>query len=270
MSDDLGTRMKTYEDVNRSYLTKRLPKVLRIDGRAFHTFTRGMRKPFDQVLADSMWETCKYLCQNIQGCKLAYTQSDEISLLLTDYETIQTDTWFGGNIQKMASISASMTTLAFNNAFRELSNNYQEAYIRKSHFGKDPIEEERVLCLKYFAKRDIAMFDSRVFALPKEEVCNYFIWRQQDATRNSIEACGQANFSQNQLHGLSCNEIQEKLFQEKNLNWNDLSVWQKRGACIVRETYELDNEQKTIRHRWAADMNIPVFTQDRNYIEKFL
>ena len=107
-NDSLGDRMKGYEGVSRNFLTRRVPAIIRLDGKAFHTFTKGMEKPFGLVLTQAMQETMKHLCENIQGCVLGYTQSDEITLVLTDYATIQTDAWFGYNIQKMCSVSASM------------------------------------------------------------------------------------------------------------------------------------------------------------------
>lgn len=255
--DSLGDRMKGYENIPRNYLTRRLPVIIRLDGKAFHTFTKGFKKPFDNILMESMWETAKYLCENIQGCKVAYTQSDEISLLLTDYEKLDTCAWFDNNIQKIVSISASMATLAFNKVFSEIIN----------HIDAEEISDFYDI---YKRRMMTAMFDSRVFTLPKEEVNNYFVWRQQDATRNSIQMVGQANFSHKQLHKKSCDEIQEMLFQEKGINWNDLPTPNKRGICIIKEQYELNNEEKTLRTRWTVDTNIPVFTQDRNYIEKYV
>ena len=111
--DALGDRMKAYENISRNYLTRRVPVIIRLDGKAFHTFTKGMVKPFDPVLTQAMQQTMKSLCENIQGCVLGYTQSDEITLVLTDYATIKTDAWFGYNIQKMVSIASSIATLAF-------------------------------------------------------------------------------------------------------------------------------------------------------------
>jgi tRNA(His) 5'-end guanylyltransferase len=243
MSDDIGDRMKSYENVTRNYLTRRIPMIIRIDGKAFHTFARGFMKPFDYVLMQSMWETTQYLCKNVEGCKIGYTQSDEISLLITDYMDIKTQSWFDKNIQKMVSVSASMATLAFNNSFRKSEMPWHEKSIDK------------------------ALFDSRCFVIPKEEVCNYFIWRQQDATRNAIQMVGQANFSQKQLHGKNCSQIQEMLFSDKSINFNDLPVCEKRGVCIVKEEFTKDN---AIRTRWVVDEGIPIFTQDRSYIEKYL
>lgn len=210
--DSLGDRMKGYENIARNYLTRRIPTIIRVDGKAFHTFTRGMEKPFDRILMTTMQNTMKYLCENIQGCVFGYTQSDEITLVLTDYATITTDAWFGYNIQKMCSVSASMATLAFSNAYAaELWKNFPEAMCSSDNGTNKYIET-------LVAKMGTAMFDARVFSIPKDEVCNCLIWRQQDATRNSIESVGHANFSQKELHGKSCNSIQDMLWKERGIN----------------------------------------------------
>ena len=257
--DNLGKRMKEYEYVSRNYLTKRTPVIIRIDGKTFHTFTKGMKRPFDEVLIKTMQETAKYLCENIQGCKLAYTQSDEITLLLTDYETFNTQGWFNYNIQKMVSISASMATLAFNTFFKD---NIPTSY---SYEDSKYIESLK-------AKINKALFDSRVFNIPKEEVCNCFIWRQQDATRNSINLVGQSNFSHKELNKKSCNDIQDMLFVQKGINWNNYNTYLKRGTCIIKEEYlkKDGNNNQTLRTRWIIDKDIPIFTQDRNYIERYI
>ena len=118
INDELGTRMKTfYEQIPKTKLTRRTPVIIRIDGKAFHTFTRGFKKPFDEVLIQTMQETTKYLCENVQGCVLGYTQSDEVSLVLVDYQRFETSAWFDYEIQKMCSIAASMATMAFNKCF---------------------------------------------------------------------------------------------------------------------------------------------------------
>lgn len=262
--DNLGDRMKAYEYVPRIYLTRRIPVILRLDGKAFHTFTRGMKKPFDPVLMRTMQQTMKYLCENIQGCVLGYTQSDEITLVLTDYATVKTDAWFSYNVQKMTSISASMATLAFNLAFFKNVTDADRAA------GEDYI--------KYKDKIGKALFDARVFSVPKEEVTNCLIWRQQDATRNSIEAVGQAYFSAKQLHKKTCNMIQDMLFTEKGVNWNDFSSDCKRGTCCVKQSVEMDmddpqnpgNKITVRRNKWIVDHNTPIFTQDRNYIDRLL
>ena len=256
MRDDLGNRTKGYENINRNYLMKRNPIIIRLDGKAFHTFTQGFKRPFDKILIETMQETAKYLCENIQGCKIAYTQSDEITLLLTDYEKIDTQGWYEYNIQKIVSISASMSTLAFNNIFNKIV------------FESSLSLEEHKVYLSKLSKG--ALFDSRVFSIPKEEVCNCFIWRQQDATRNSIQMVGQANFSHKELHKKSCDDIQEMLFQ-KGINWNDLDTYLKRGSCIIKEKYVKDTGSGEIyRTRWIVDKDIPIFTKDRDYIDKYV
>jgi len=270
--DSLGDRIKEYENVNRTYLTKKLPVILRLDGKAWHTLTKGLTKPFDSILTESMQQTMKYLCENIQGCVLGYTQSDEITLVLVDYKNIKSSSWFDNNVQKMCSVSASMATLAFNDNYMKIVNS--EITIPVSIDFKSDEYQEKVYKRynTYHSKLNKALFDSRVFNLPKEEVCNCLIWRQQDAVRNSIEAVGQANFSQKQLHCKNNNIIQEMLSQEKGINWNDTPTQWKRGSCCYRETYKIfeGTEKEAIRSRWVIDKEIPVFTVDRNYIEKLI
>ena len=257
----LGDRMKNnYENISRYYLTRRMPVIIRIDGKAFHTFTRGFKKPFDDIFVKTMQDTMKYLCENIQGCVLGYTQSDEISLVLVDYAELTTDAWFGNNLQKMCSVSASMATMAFNKFF----------YINM------PADEENSGTY-YKALEKGAMFDSRVFTIPKEEVCNALIWRQQDATRNSIQSVGQANFSQKELHGKSCNNIQDMLMIQNGINWNDYATTLKRGSCCIKVDDGLTEYDDTgnicgytQRSKWIIDNEIPIFSQDRNYIEKLI
>lgn len=252
----LGDRMKSYEDINRNYLIPNIPVIIRIDGKAFHSFTKGMKRPFDNILIESMNETAKYLCKNISGCKMAYTQSDEISLLITDYDTINTEGWFKYNIQKMVSVSASMATLAFNKNFKE--------QIESLNLTN---EKDCEYFYKVENKINSAMFDSRVFQLPKDEVCNYFIWRQQDCVRNSIQSVAFANFNPKQVYKKNCDQLQEMLWREKNINWNNFDTHLKRGRCVVKEIYL---KEDTERSRWVVDNSIPTFTQFRSYVEKYV
>lgn len=272
----LGDRMKNnYENITRYYLTRRMPVIIRVDGRSFHTFTKGFKKPFDDVLVKTMQDTMKYLCENVQGCVLGYTQSDEISLVLTDYAELTTDAWFGNNLQKMCSVSASMATLTFNKAFNDNIVKYIDNNLDADcGVTKDLTEYTKILIN---ARNKGAMFDSRVFTIPKEEVCNALIWRQQDATRNSIQSVGQANFSQKELHGKSCNDIQDMLMLQKGINWNDYSTTLKRGSCCIKADDSLTEYDEvgnicgyTKRSKWVIDNEIPIFTQDRNYVEKLI
>jgi len=244
MKDDIGDRMKScYEDRTRISLPRRSYTIIRIDGKAFHSYTKGLNRPFDPEFMEDMDATAAYLCKNIMNVRFAFVQSDEISLLLTDFETINTEAWFNNNIQKMCSVSASMAGRAFNEA-------------RLKRLG---IEN-----MKW------AEFDSRVFQIPqKAEVENYFIWRQQDATRNSIQSVAQSMYSQKELMGKNCDQLQEMIFL-KGTNWNAYMPRYKRGRLVVKETYtkepEKDSkEESAIRTRWVA-MDVPVFTQMREFL----
>lgn len=232
----LGNRMKRYEEVPKTLLVRRMPAIIRVDGKAFHSFTKGMTKPFDEELKNAMVATTKELCREIQGAKIAYSQSDEISILVIDYEKIGTDAWFDYQVQKMASVSASIWSAYMNEFIRP--------YTKK-----------------------IALCDSRVFNIPKEEVNNYFLWRQQDATKNSISMVAQSLFSHGSLQGLSGPKMQEKMFQEKGINWNNLPTWQKRGLCVTKQEIK---KKDSIRYKWEVDNEIPIFSQDSNYIEQYI
>ena len=271
--DSLGDRMKQYEYVTRNYLTRKLPVIIRLDGKAFHSFTRGFKKPFDAVFVKSMQETTKYLCENVQGCVLGYCQSDEITLVLVDYQSREASAWFDNNVQKMVSVSASMATMAFNRFFVNNCSQWCEDNVDFDELILDINENTKKLFNAYTkACEKGAMFDSRVFTLPKEEVINCLIWRQQDATRNSIQSVGQANFSHTQLHGKNCSNIQDMLMLEKGINWNDYPTHLKRGTCCIKKPFKVNEgtEQEAIRNKWVIDTEIPIFTQDKEYVNKLI
>lgn len=256
----LGDRMKQYEAVPKNFLMRKNPVIIRLDGKAFHTFTRGFEKPFDKIIETAMKETMLYLCKNIQGCVLGYTQSDEITLVLCDYQKIDTDAWFEYNVQKMVSISAAMATYAFNMV---LDN------IAADSFAAAGNQKTKITDLVMRKRNKGAFFDARAFSLPRNEVVNCLIWRQQDATRNSIQALAQSLYSHNELQGINCNKLQDKMFTEKGVNWNDLTTYQKRGACAIQKLVTKASQTKGIvtRYSWVIDDEIPIFTQDRSYIE---
>lgn len=230
MFDNLGDRMKgQYEDRTRVMLPRRTHTIIRCDGKAFHTFTRHCVKPHDARLARALDAAAQELCEEAQGVAFGYVQSDEISVLLTDFATIQTCAWFDGNLQKIASVAASIVTAAF-------AREYQRNYMTDQHTR-------------------LAFFDARVFTIADPvEVENYFIWRQNDASRNSISGLAQAHFSQKQLHGKGQKEMHEML-HGVGVNWNDLPADQKRGRGIV------DSDDG-----WQVDNEIPVWTQDRTWL----
>lgn len=266
--DALGDRMKKYENINRTYLTPRTPVIIRLDGKAFHTFTRWFNKPFDEVLVRTMQETMKYLCENVQGCVLGYAQSDEITLVLIDYKQLNTCAWFDYNIQKCVSVASSMATLAFNKFFRGEIQKFDERNgLPNFAYFNNPNNHVAKLHDAYWrAHSNGAMFDARCFNIPKEEVTNCILWRQNDATRNSIEMVGQANFSHAALLGKSCNQIQDMLFTEKGINWNDFPAHLKRGSCCIRR-----HEDGELRPKWVIDKEIPIFNGDgRKYIDDLI
>lgn len=267
---DLGNRMKRYEAVSDDYLLRRVPVIVRIDGRAFHTFTRGMKRPFDDdILLESMRQTMKYLCENIGGCVFGYTQSDEITLVLTDYKTIHTEPWFGYRKSKVISICSSMATWKFNDTFRRLVeagyNEYFEVWDRKD-------EDDKLWNTYNKAVEKGALFDCRAFNVPIDDVCNNTIWRQADASRNSVEQVGHFYFSDKELYKKSVNDIQDMLVLQKNVNWNDFPVHLKRGSSCIK----IDTEKKVIVRgeekvvpscEWVVDKKMPILTQNRDYVE---
>lgn len=232
-----------YEERAKSFLSRRIPAIIRVDGKTFHTFCRGMNKPFDDLVRTSMYYAADYMCRNIQGAKLAFVQSDEISILITDYDTPNASAWFDYETEKMVSVAASMAAVAFNHAFRE----------------NDVVGEHK-------SKYDTALFDARAMSVPQEEVNNYFIWRQLDAIRNSIQSLGQAHFTHTQLVGKRSKEVCEML-QEKGVDYHSVPLEFQRGACIRKSYVRLSNgENSYVRSRWILDKEIPLFTEDRDYV----
>ena len=292
-TSDLANRMKEYEKRNRYYLQRRMPVLIRLDMRAGHSYTKGFKRPFDEVFMKTMQETAKYLCENVMNCKLAYVQSDEITLVLVDYEKLNTEAFFDYRVDKLCSIAASVATMAFNKFF--IKNVDEWGYNNLPNYtegGTSEVVDEKLmeLCNCYWkAIEKGAMFDARVFNIPKEEVTNCLYWRQLDSTRNSIQMVGQANFSHKELQNKSCNMIQDMLMTQKGINWNDFPTHQKRGTCVIKEEYitrtdgngtvfEVNPEDVgtgtddlTFRTRWVIDKDIPIFKgEGRDYIEKLI
>lgn len=208
MSSDrtaLGDRMKAHERVTKTALPRRCWTVLRVDGKAFHQYLRGAVRPYDEAFMADMDAVAEALCAEISGAAFAYTQSDEISVLVTDFAAPGTQPWFGGEVQKWCSVSASLATAVLN--------------------------ERRP------GRR--AMFDARVFTVADPvEVANYFVWRQRDAVRNSVSMAAQARFSQRELHGVNSKQAQEMLWSVHGINWNDYPDGCKRGRVTARESGE--------------------------------
>jgi tRNA(His) guanylyltransferase len=229
VKDDLGRRMKQdYEDALRLVLPRRAYLVIRIDGRGFHTFTKNLERPYSRKLADALDQAAIGLCQEMIGCRFAYGQSDEYSFLLTDFEKENAALWFDGNVQKIVSVSASLFTAHFNRAF--------------------PSDK-------------IAAFDSRVLLISRrEEVQKYFLWRQLDASANSLNMLASAHYSHSELVGKSNTEKHEML-HAKGVNWAKQPSDFKRGRVVLRNA---DSSG------WDTDLAIPVFNRDTEYLEKLI
>lgn len=275
MTDKLGMRMKEfYETIPKTRLMRRTPVAIRIDGKAFHTFTRGFNKPFDHILGTAMQETMRYLCQNIQGCVLGYTQSDEITLILVDYKRLNSSAWFDYEVQKMCSVAASMATMAFNKAFDALVLDEETCW--KTGLIPQDVEiqqkHQEYMRALITAKSKGAMFDARCFNIPKEEVTNLIYWRQSDAIRNSIQMVGQANFSHKALQGKSCIQI-KKMLSDSGIEWDDYPISYQRGSCCIKTHVQyvtLDGIEYT-RSEWIIDKSIPLFIgEGREYIESLI
>lgn len=230
--DSLGDRIKSqYEDRYRISLPRRTYTIVRVDGKAFHSYTRGLEKPYDAKLMECMDRAALALCKEAAGAEMAFVQSDEISLLLTDFRKIDTHAWFDGNLQKLVSVCASVATMEFNQAVVELG----------------------------LPKQPNALFDARVFIIPDPvEVDNYFRWRQKDAERNSVAMLAQSYASQKQLHGKD-RAAQHDVIHEAGDNWNNHGADFKRGRAVVYRDMA-----------WVVDHETPVFTQDTAYLKQFI
>ena len=251
-SKSLGDRMKEYERAYDFKFSKRMPLILRLDGRAFHTFTKKFKRPYDETFISLMDKIARYLCENIQGAKIAYVQSDEITILIKYYDELNSEPWFGNEMQKILSSSAALASSYFTSLIC---------------LGK-------ALGIKEFSDISWApvQFDCKAFILPEDEVCNNFIFRQQDWERNSVQLLGQILFSQKELQGKSCKEI-IRMCKDKGTSWSSLPTKLKRGRCIVRkpDTVEVLRSKGKLRlTNWAVDDEIPIFKDNRDYINQYL
>jgi tRNA(His) guanylyltransferase len=211
----IGTRMKEfYEYRMNSFLVRRIPVIIRLDGKAFHTLTRKyFKKPHDQEFSIIMRNTAFKLCNEIQGTRCAYIQSDEISILVTDFDNINSDCWFDYNIQKITSITAAIASVNFSFEMNKLFYNDEEDNLMPAYF------------------------DSRVFNIPTEEIKNYFIWRQKDCERNSLNGVARMFYSHKELENKKKKDVHEMLFQ-KGVNWANLPDWVKNGVFVERQKVE--------------------------------
>ena len=272
VSDMLGNRMKEYERRNQYWLQRRTPVAIRVDMKAGHSFTKGFQRPFDEVFVKSMQDTAKFMCENIQGAVLSFQQSDEITIILQDYKTLTTDAWFDYRTDKLCSIAASIATMAFNKFFYSNYQEWRERTFPLDYMGHaaSPYCEEDFRLDEAYAKaiNSGAIFDARCFNIPKEEVTNLIYWRQLDATRNSIQMVGQANFSHKELQNKSCNDIQDMLMNQKGINWNDFPPYLKRGSACKKVA--IGNEENAAA-AWTVDLAMPILKgEDRKYVDDLI
>ena len=257
-SETLSEKMKRLESETNYKLKAKTPVIIRLDGKAFHTFTKGLDKPFDKDLSYIMQRVALYLAQEIQNVKFVYSQSDEISLLLTDWDNPNTDTWFGYRIQKMTSVTSALATQKFNKSVDEMIEKYWRAMMAK----EVSLEDEELYSTKYRiwkSKKYNGLFDCRVFNLNTDEVSNYFLYRYKDARRNAIQALAQSCFSQNELSGISCIDLIDKVKEKINVDFYELSNLQRTGFAV----YKVDD-------KWELDVNVPDIYENRDYVEKWL
>lgn len=239
-NDSLGDRMKTYEAASRYVLPRRTYTIIRVDGRSFHSYLRHAEKPYDFTFIEDMGYVAVTLCEEISGAVFAYHQSDEISVLVQDFDAPGTQAWFGGVLSKVVSVSASTASTRL--------------YSRRPGVV-------------------LPLFDSRAFTIADpSEVANYFIWRQRDAVRNSISMAAQAHFSAKQLHGVNTSQMQEMLWSQKGINWNDYPDEAKRGQVVVKRsgmrevtfTHKRTGEEQTVtaERSWWESLPAEHFTHD--------
>ena len=236
--------MKMYESVQKTHLMKRTPVIIRLDGKAFHTFTRGLNKPYDKIMVNTMIDTTYELCKNIQGCVFGYTQSDEITLILCDYQTLETEAWFDYRVEKLCSAIASKTARWFSYLYMNIVADMTES--------QDEFK-------KYAKKFNCADFDVRVFNVPLDDVTNNVVWRQKDAEKNSVQSLAQSLYSQKELSGIKCKSLQDKMFTEKGINWSELQTYKKRGSACMR-----------VDKKWTLDLDMPIVSQNRDYVETLI
>lgn len=286
----LALRMKTYEAVNKTHLLPNMNNIIRLDGNAFHTYTKGFVRPFDNDLITAMDEAAIYLCSKIQGAKFGYVQSDEISICFTDYDTYESTLPFEGQVEKIVSVFASKCTSRFNQV--------RSLQIIKKLKETETDSNDVEFITTALSVMKLAEFDARVFQLPnKEEVVNAILWRQQDATRNSISAVAQSLFSHTELFKKNTDQMQEMIFQKSGQNWNDYDAKLKRGRFIIKNTYvngQLQNDYgmrkqiddlhqriygtterqftsptDVVRSKWES-VEGPILSQDRKFLLNLL
>ncbi len=242
MTKTLFERMKSYESISSHSLMNRTPVIIRVDGKNFSNFTSKMKKPFDMSFASAMKFVAGELVKAVQNARFCYVFSDEISIVTTDYQNIDSQNWFDNSITKIVSVSAGLASAAF---YKSISNS----------------EHSKLLETK------LPCFDSRAFNIPKEEVANYFFWRQKDCERNSVQSLARAHFSQKEL----MNKHQEAMISmllQKGVDWNEVYHHNKSGSIFTKKLFTLENSN-AVRNKWVCE-DAPSFVSEKNLIEELI
>jgi len=264
----LSIRMKKYEDVNRYYLPSKQPVIIRVDGKAFHSYTKQSwcERPFSDILVKTFQQTTIAVCEQLMNCCIAYHQSDEVTFFLKDYERIEQQQLFAGNIQKISSTIASKFT---------------------AYFNKYMIEN-LLAANKDISKLKLAEFDARCYTVPLHEVINCFIWRQRDAMKNSVSQYADSFFSSKQLHKKNTEDKKQLIRDTNKGDWDSLPLYIQRGTFFKKIDLELpldtlseqnlqyyiDNNLEIpdtiIRKKWIIDLTPPIVSDTKNYIEQIV
>jgi len=279
-TDTLGDRMKAYEEATRYVLPRRTYTILRVDGRAFHTWTHGLARPYDINLMTCMDDAAVKLCEEISGTQFAFVQSDEISLLAVDFADIKTQPWFDGVIQKWTSVAAAVAAVGFNAAVISMKLSAKAALeMYTSQTLSDERSRDWVNSYSQIAKKTPnAVFDARVFTIPDPvEVENYFVWRQKDAVRNSVTMLAQMYASHKQLQNKDV-PARHEIIHAAGDNWAKHPANFKHGRVVRKSTpkewgHDLGPQPSPDSYHvgnWFVDNETPVFTRDRNYLRNLV
>ena len=284
--DFLGDNLTQYENDSRIFLPKKTPVIIRVIGKSINTLSKNLKKPFDEFIINAMQETMKFLCEHIHGCKLAYTHPYEINLLLIDYDKANTTACFNNDLQKLVSVTASMATMKFNKVFSKSVDDFCKEKLQ----GPEPWKNLEDCDRKYInnllqAASKGAFFESKAFALPQDEVNNYFTSRQTEFSFKSIMIVAQAHFKHEYIQNKTSIELQHMLYNKKCINYSDFPVHLKRGSCCIRERYFTPHEKGEDTYinpitgnpepgmwksRWIIEKETPIFSRNPEYINDFV
>lgn len=263
--NNLDSHMSKLKNSSKTHLEKQLPVIIKLDGKAFKIFTKYLNKPFDNIIAITMQDTMTYLCEHITNCVIGYTQSDEITLVLCNYKKPTSQAWMNNSVQKICAVASSMATMAFNKFFRE---NVEE--LESETCGTCDLDVINLIKRYNECMDNGAMFDCCAFNIPRDEVNDCFVWRQNDAIKTSIRTIAQSEFSYKRLSNKTEEQMREMLREERNIDWHEFPHYLKYGSCClqIEEPFVNPNGENCIRHKWLVDSKIPIFAENTEYVNE--